>query len=329
MTDQTQHVLVLGGTGHIGAAIARHFATEGYVVKASGRCTRPRANLDGTDIAQLGGDDTAPANLNAWSKDVDIIIDAATPYPLWRHGSNARTVVRAARDRISRIIALAQHRDAALVHISSFTTLPATGSIAERLRISAIRGMHPYFEVKEVVEAEVLGALDGGLRGCVVNPSACFGPYDLKSPEQAFIPMLVNGKVSGTVKHPMNVVDIRDVAACIAAAVRAGYLARRMPVFGHNIKVDDLTRYVCTIAGVTPPKMQAPMLLGLAGAYWAETAAAVAGRKSPWPSLPVLLTAAGRNMAPSAAQTALGLHVRPLGDTLNDAVAWYRQIGHC
>ena len=322
-------VLVLGGTGHIGAAIARAFADTGREVRASGRSVQPRPNLHGTDINQLAGDDTNTANLQAWSDNIGLIIDAATPYPVLRYGVRPRAVVEAARTRMRAVLDLATRRNAALIHISSFTTLPASGSLQDRLRLATVRGMHPYFEVKEVVEREVLGTLNAGLKGCVINPSACFGPYDMKPAEQAFVPMLMQGKVAGTVGHPINVVDVRDVAASVVACADQGFVHRRVPVFGHNIRIDALTRQVCALGGVAAPALRAPLLMALAGTYWAETAAAAMGRDTPWPSLPVLLTAAGRNMERSVAQTALGVPIRPLSETLTDAITWYRQIGRC
>ncbi|NNK16555.1 MAG: hypothetical protein HKP51_06590 [Sulfitobacter sp.] len=141
--------------------------------------------------------------------------------------------------------------------------------------------------------------------------------------------MLLRGKVAGTLNHPVNVIDVRDVASYLSAMVRQDLPFPQVPVLGHNLGIDALTRQICALAGVPAPKLRAPLLLSLAGAYWAESAAALAGRRSPWPSLPMLLTAAGRKMALSKEQISLGIRPRPLEQTLIDAINWYRQIGHC
>ena len=329
MPSDSRRVLVLGGTGHIGAAIARQLASDGFEVRASGRSPEPRANLAGVDVQQLAGDDSHTTNLEAWMQDCSLVVDAATPYPVWRHGARGSHVVAAARQRARTLIALAKERRAALIHISSFTTLPATGSIQDKLRLATVRGMHPYFEVKETVEREMLNALRTGMKGCVINPAACFGPYDLKPADQGFVPMLLRGKVAGTLNHPVNVIDVRDVASYLSAIVQQDLPFPQVAVLGHNLSIDALTRQICALAGVPAPTFRAPLLLSLAGAYWAESAAALAGRRTPWPSLPILLTAAGRNMALSKEQIALGIRPRPLEQTLIDAIDWYRQIGRC
>lgn len=322
-------VLVLGGTGHIGAAIARHFGGLGHHVMASGRAVAPRANLTGTGITQLSGDDTDPATMASWCQNAEIIIDAATPYPLWRHGRGARGVVAAARKRNALLMTQVRAQGGALVHISSFTTLPAASGGGKAIRLGALRGMHPYFELKETVENDVLDALAEGMNGCVINPAACFGPYDLKPAEQAYIPMLMHGKVAGTVGQIINVIDVRDLAQGVYACWQKEFPSARVPFFGHNIAVDTLTRGICAMGGVAPPRIKAPMMMGVAGAYLAESAAALAGRQAPWPSLPMLLTAAGQARAQSAEQRALDISLRPLSETLTDALAWYRQIGQC
>ena len=322
-------VLVLGGTGHIGSAIARQFDAEGNAVRAAGRSATPRENLQGTGITQLAGDDTDPQTVAAWLAETDLVVDAATPYPIWLHGGGARDAVASATARMRAVLDATRRAGAAFIHISSFTTLPASGGVQDRIRLATVRGLHPYFEVKQAVERQVLAALSQGLKGAVLNPAACFGPYDLKPVEQAYIPMLLAGKVAGTVAHPVNVVDVRDVAACASAVLARGFPFRQVPVTGHNIRVDALTRQICALGGVAPPRLRAPLLLAMTGAYWAETTYALMGRDGPWPSLPILLTAAGRAMSISAEQTALGIRPRPLDQTLRDALDWYRRIGRC
>ncbi|MEM7520308.1 MAG: NAD-dependent epimerase/dehydratase family protein [Pseudomonadota bacterium] len=318
--------VVLGGTGHIGAAIARALDQQGLSVTATGRRSVAPPNLMGTDVAYAAGDDRTPGQLAAWVRDADIIVDAATPYPVWRYGADPKTVVAAARRRSRDVVELTSKQGARLVHVSSFTTLPAQGGLKESLRLAWVRGVHPYFEVKEKVEADVLAALSDGLKGTVINPTACFGPYDMKPAKQAFIPMLMQGEVMGSVRHPLNVVDVRDVAACVCALLQAVDGPARLPVSGHNIHVDALMAQVCAIADLTAPTLRAPLLPTATASYLAETAAALRGRKPTWPSLPMLLTLAGGSRKMSAQQRALGVTLTPLDQTLEDAVAWYRQI---
>jgi len=321
--------VILGGTGHIGAAIARRFAEEGFVVRATGRRDIVRPNLDGTGVDIITGDDTDPSVLHDWIDGAEFVVDCATPYPVWMHDRPAQEVVQAAVARTRAVIAAAEATGAGLVLISSFVTLPRTtglwGAIGQGLRA----GAHPYFDLKAAVEDHVSHFLAHGGQGAIIAPSTCFGPYDLKPREQTFIPMLLSGEVHGVADHAMNVVDVRDVADVVMAAAMTGSRTP-IPVFGHDVRLQDLVGMLCAARGVTPPRLIAPegtAALGAAGLHVVETAYAIAGRKTPWPSLPALLLAASYPSAPSPAQRALHPTLRPLERTLEDAIAWYERIG--
>jgi nucleoside-diphosphate-sugar epimerase len=321
--------VILGGTGHIGAAVARRFAEGGFAVRASGRRAIPRPNLDGTGIAVVCGDDTDPELLQRWTKDAAVVVDCATPYPVWMHDRPAQEVVQAAVDRARAVIAATDAAGARLVLISSFTTLPRTTGLWGAIGQGVLAGAHPYFDLKAAVEDHVCDYLAQGGQGAVVAPSTCFGPYDLKPREQTFIPMLLGGEVKALTDHAMNVVDVRDVADVVFAAAAAG-IRRPIPVFGHDIGLQALVQTLCEMRGVTPPGLTAPKggaAFGAAGLHVVETAFALAGRKTPWPSLPALLLAASYPAAPSPVQRQLHPGLRPLHDTLTDAIAWYERIG--
>ena len=318
--------LVLGGTGHIGSAIARLLDQSGHDVVASGRTHKPRPNLDDTNIQIVCGDDHDTSVLSQWMQNMDVVVDAATPYPLALYETDTRYSIARARTRIRAVLNQVRQLDLTLIHISSFTTLPVSGGLKSQLLHGTIRGLHPYFELKEVVETEAIRAIRSGMKGSILNPAACFGPYDLKPKQNALIPMLLAGKVAGSVGHAINVIDVRDVAKCVLSALNHTHKFERIPVFGHNISVDGLMKRVCKFGGVKSPSFRTPTLFGVAGLYWMEAAFAVAGKSSPWPSLPLLLVSAGKEEAQSPEQLALGITPRALDDTIEESVQWYLNI---
>lgn len=326
-TSDPANVLVLGGTGHIGAAIARAFAGAGHTVSVTGLSARPRPNLDGVDVTILSGDDRDPATIKDWCTGRDVIVDAATPYPVWLHNRDQRDPVGSARRRSTQIVQAAKAAGASFIHISSFTTLPRKRGVLGQVGSGLLQGLHSYFAVKIAAEEVVMNAFNTGLSGCVINPATCFGPYDLKPRDQTFIPMLLSGEVKGLVNHVMNVVDVRDVGAIALASVQRGYPHRQVPVYGHDIDLSDLARAICALGQRPAPTLKVPSAMGLAGLYWAETAFALAGRKTPWPSLPMMLLQASYAAPPSAAQTQLHPKLIPLRQTLQDATGWYAEIG--
>ena len=290
-----KRILVLGGTGHLGSAIVRAMDAVGYVVTAAGYRPGPRANLDGCGAMLIHGDDRDPQTLDAWVPGNQLIIDAATPYPLSAFGNAGdRNPLSVAFNRTEALIAAARRENATLVHISSFTTLASGAGTGGRLKDALIHGVHPYFDVKERVERKISSALSDGLQGCIINPAACFGPWDMKPQEMCFIPLLLTGKVPALVGRTINIIDVRDVASAVLAEIRSGIPHRQISLSGHNITVDTLAAKICALGDVRPPALRGSTLLGAAGLFWTESIFAIAGKKSPWPSLPLLLTAVSR-----------------------------------
>lgn len=326
----TGRALVLGGTGHLGAAIARSLAGAGWEVTASGRQAIARPNLTGTGVSIVTGDDGLPSCLEVWVQGRDLVVDAATPYPVDLYSRRSGDPVGAARIRIRRVLDAVRRQEAGFVHVSSFTTLPLpdTASPGAALRHGLLQGSHPYFRLKAEVEAEVRAALDAGMPGTIVLPAACYGPYDMKPRRATFIPSLVAGDVSVIVRRRINVLDVRDLGDVVAALVARGLTQRHVPVFGHDVCVASFCDQVCRIAGVPSPAIAVPSVFGAVGSYWFETLCAMSGRAAPWPSLPALLVQSGHPARPSPGQLAVQERLRPLETTLLDALEWYRSIGY-
>lgn len=320
--------VVLGGTGHLGTAIALKLETLGYKVVATGKRSGPRPAFSDTQVQIETGDDANPGQLDQWIGGADLVVDAATPYPLWLFGGRTKSdPVVDALERTDRVLAAVKREQASLLHISSFVTLPHRKSGIAQVQDGVMRGLHRYFDLKVLTEKRVLAALNAGLRGCVLAPSTVFGPFDGKPVEQAFIPMLMQGKVRGLVRHDLNVVDVRDVADMAGQLLLSGLPHQKIPVFGHNICVTELAHRICRLTGTTPPRASVPAVLGTAGMIWMETAFAALGRTPPAPSLPMMLVSASYAAHPDKKQQALLPELRPLDRTLADAIAWYRRLG--
>lgn len=273
------------------------------------------------------GDDADPALLNAWFKGASVVVDCATPYPVWMFEKPRRKTTNSAVERTRNIIKAVKASNANFVLISSFTTRPGPNSITGAVLKGALHGSHIYFEVKKQVEREVQKHILAGLPGAIIAPSTCFGPYDLKAREQTFIPMLLSNKVPILARHELNVVDVRDVAEVAYAAALCGRFTQPIPVYGHNISLPALAEQICALRGKPAPKIAVPTVFGAANLYWMETMYALTGQKTPWPSLSMLLLAASSPAVPSAVQLRLHPSVRPLDQTLTHAVEWYEKIG--
>jgi dihydroflavonol-4-reductase len=315
--------LVLGGTGHIGNAVVRELLYRGYEVSAAGRRTTPPLNMAGLPVRYLAGNHESPSQLEEWIGGHDIVIDAAAPYPV-----DLVADTLPARRRTQNLIDKLLDRDVRFAYVSSFTTLKKWSADISSFTARIATQLHPYFELKQWMEDRVLEAARRGLPVVIVNPTMCFGPWDLHPRELCLIPRLLSGELPFFPSHYMNVLDVREVAAGLVSALEAERYARPMLFSGHSVSGEVLFRWICEIAGIAPPVWPAPAALTAFAAHFAEAFVASVGGSTPYNSLGALLVYQHEWMPPCQTFRELGVTVRPLYETLLDSVEWYRVAGY-
>lgn len=329
-----RNVLVLGASGLIGNAVVRELIQRGHNV--SGTCRRPHntiRNLDGLSMRVVHGDIDTPGCLDAWIEGHDVVVDAAAPYPLHlmytSEGSEKPTLLYAEK-RTDALIRSLQRHDAKLVHVSTLLAQPTDpGTGLSGLQRRMMRVIHPYFLIKSAIEQRLRQAMSKMPGVMIVQPSACLGPYDVKPREQCLVPKLAAGEVSMAISHKMNVIDTRDLANGIAAAIQNGCYGQTLQLTGLNTSVDEMLSEIAIISGVPAPRLRYPAALGVLPSYWAELMWATLGRPSPLPSLlPTLICEQGW-MITGDQQQALGIVPRPLNATVRDTIRWYQDLGYC
>ncbi len=325
--------LVLGATGHIGQAIVRELLAHGWQVTAATRRHRlPDGCAEGCVLAV--GDADAPGQLDRWAAGHDAVFDAAAPYPMHLFLGTAAgqpAPVAQAAARMARLLQAVQGAGAALLHVSSFTTLPRPGGegALQALEAAARRRLHPYYAAKATMQALALAAAAQGAPVAVINPSACLGPWDRRPRELCVLPLLAAGQVPALVSQPLNVIDVRDVARAARLALEQRLFGQPIALAGHDSRTDLLAAQVCRLAGVAAPRRRWSGRLAAGGMLCAEAGWALLGRPSLVPALGSLLVLDSHAMPPSDAQRRLGVLPRPLAETLRDALDWYRRIGYC
>ncbi|MEO8333502.1 MAG: NAD-dependent epimerase/dehydratase family protein [bacterium] len=319
---RTQKAIVLGATGHAGQAMLRELLGNGYRVTAATRQPTCAALTDlGVCIAT--GDANTPGQLDAWIAGHDLVVDAAAPSPLSVFSGGDGDPLAIARRRTQSLLDAVARYGARLAFVSSFTTLPRPRGERSTFESDWRRRIVPYFRVKQLMEDMVLHAARDGLPAVVVNPTAFLGPWEIGAGRSSFVRMVMQRELPATMHHVINVVDVRDVAAVICAAVVARRYGVRVPIAGHNIAVDALAKRIATIAGVTAPLLSTDSRATAAAAYWIDAAMALTGRATPDAFRVAPLIADAWPMEHSAEQRALGVPIRPLDETLRDAVRWH------
>jgi len=330
-------VLVLGASGLIGNAIVRELIQQGHEVTGTGRAALRPKNLEGLELDFSPGNIDAEGQLEQWVAGQDAVIDAAAPYflnLLSAANEAERRPLNYAGSRTDKLIRAVRGQGAKLMLISTSLTEPPdeSGSLSS-LQSRVVRNLYPYFAAKKLMEERLLDAAEQGLDVVIVRPTACIGPWDIKPREQCWIAHLLNGEIPAVLRHRINVIDSRDLASAVAtlAAGKSNGCTngRTITVAGHNSTTDELLAALCRAGGVRAPQWGIPAALSIVPLLWTELMWAALGTSSPLPSLVPALLCEQRWLDPGAVQGQPGRALRPLAETAEATVGWYREMGYC
>lgn len=320
-------VLVLGATGHIGQAVVRELLSQGRRVTAASRQTAP-ANLAGLDVSIATGDHEKPGQLDEWVCGHELVIDAAAPYPLGvsaLNGPGQPSVFDSARRRTRALLDAVARHGSRLAFVSSFTTLPRPEQGPFAVEAEMRRRIYPYFTVKAEMEEMVRAAAEAGLPAVIVNPTACLGPWEARCSDSSLVYQALTRRLPVVSRDLVNVVDVRDVAVGVLRAVEARRYAKPIALCGHNIGLADLVRRLCELGGTPAPPLSADARTTALFAFWIDSAYAFMGRPAPMAVRAAPLIADAWPMEVGGEQQALGVHPRPLDETLRASVLWQQQ----
>lgn len=326
MREETK-ILVVGATGFVGGHIARALDRQGYAVRAIRRETSETWHLEGVDLEWVYADLDEPETLDEAVAGCAGVIHAAGYYP-----GDALDVDAARRRGVSQLRhlfdACLAHRVARVVYISSPATL-GIGADAD-----AVLDEHDfyvpgtvdnaYFEVKQAMEAEVYRYVRRGLPVVITIPSAIFGPGDLKPTTGRLLLAVARGRLPATIGRWVNVVDVRDVASSIIAALERGRPGRRYILGGANMSVDELVEGICEKVSATPPRFHLPVSPVRKAARFIERAGRTVGVDMPPMLVGLDLVARARRLSDERARAELNHQSRAVESTLSDALAWFQ-----
>ena len=325
------NVLILGATGFIGGHIARAALDHGWHVRGLRR--RPNAVGAIGDVAsqiewvqgELPFQSTAVLQdlkgLSPAMRGCAVVFHSAAAYP---HAE--RDLAGWVSRSVTQIRAVLQAASAARVSRFVYTsTLTTIGFPGESGRQADERDFYVpgtsrsiYYEAKFAMEMEVFRAAAEGLPAVILNPTAVFGPGDIKPTTGEVLLRVARGQIPVYFDAVVNCVDVRDMAAAHVSAAERGRAGQRYILGGHNLALQEVLTTTAQVAGVQPPRWKLS----------ARTVDAVI-RVGDWLRLPLPdLVKTIRHWQPVDSERArreLGLKARPFRDTAHDTIAWFRE----
>jgi dihydroflavonol-4-reductase len=324
-------IVVTGATGHVGNVLLRSLAAEGATalraVVAPGHSTASIADLDveviEADVRNYG------ALLQAF-RGAEIVYHLAGIVSIASGGlerlretnvGGTRNVLAACREAgVGRLVYTSS--------VHAFVEPPHGTCLDETTPIDPARVRGAYAKSKAEATLLVFDAIKEGLDAVVVFPSGIAGPYDFRPSEtgQLFLDCF-SGRLKAYVDGAYDFVDVRDVAQGLMAAARKGRRGQGYLLVGHEITVKDLLRTIEHITGARAPRWRLPFGFTRAvsflipGYYWVR-------RERPlFTTYSLDVITSNCLMSHQKAEQELDYSSRPLRQTLEDTLRWFRQAG--
>jgi dihydroflavonol-4-reductase len=169
-------VLITGGTGQIGNAIAHRLAAEGAEVRALVRSPERARGVLPEGVQLITGDVTDPDSLPAAFEGVTAVYHAAGIPEQWRKdtGEFERVNVAGTRNVVEAALAAGVER---FVYTSTDDALvQGPGEEFDESRLNPTPGQTPYQQSKIAADRVVTVALERGLPAVFLHPAGLYGP---------------------------------------------------------------------------------------------------------------------------------------------------------
>jgi dihydroflavonol-4-reductase len=323
--------LLTGGTGFIGAHVARALVARGERVRCLVRPSSRLHNLLGLPVEVVRGDLRDAESLRRAVQGCEVVFHCAADYRLYARepADLYQNNVDGTRHLLQ---AAAEARCRRVVYTSSVgtLTLPADGRPADERVESTLETMAGDYErSKFLAEREVEAWARRGLPVVTVNPATVIGERDARpTPTGQIIVDFLNRRLPAYVDTGLNLIDVHDVAAGHLAAAERGRPGERYLLAHHNLSLADLLQLLATLTGLPAPRLRLPHWVPLAVAHL-EAGIARWRQRPPRVPLEAARMARQRMFFDGAkAVRELGLPQSPIADALQRAITWFAAQGY-
>lgn len=325
-------VLVTGITGFVGSHAAKALQDDGHELRALVRTpskletvtARVGVDIDGVDVVH--GDVADPAAVGTAVQGCDAVVHAAAIV-----STDSRSEVDVGSINLNgalNVLTTAVLADCdPIIHVSSaaalfpFQTDPVTGDHP----VGTARS--PYASSKANCERLARALQATGRPVVILYPGMIIGPHDHNSSTQMQpMTLWLTKPFPLSSGYTVTLVDVRDVAAVIAASMAPGGGPRRYVMFGHHLSADELHSELQAVTGRDLKSVRLPKAVfrvwGAAGDVLRR-----AGRDSVLSSEAVDYMFDYRSGDNSEAEQQTGVVLRSVSESLADAISWMRDEG--
>jgi nucleoside-diphosphate-sugar epimerase len=321
-------ILVTGATGHIGNVLVRKLISQGHDVRV---LTLPGDNirpLEGLNVERAEGDVTDLDSLLPAFDSVKVVFHLAGIISIMPGQDELlyKVNVEGTRKVVKACLKMDVKR---LIFTSSVHALnepPHGTTIDETCSFKPQYSRGGYDRTKAQASLAVLKGVKKGLDAVIVCPSGVIGPCDYNVSQMGqLILNYLNKDMKIYIDGAYDFVDVRDVAQGLILACKNGKTGESYILSGEKITVKNLLCLLENTTGIKAPSFKIP--------YWLAN---VAGKITPlyyrnrktkplFTSYSAEVLVSNCDINNNKAKMELGYNSRPLKESIQDSVEWFRK----
>ena len=316
-----------GGTGFVGANLARLLLQQGYEVKALVRPDSSMYNLNSLDIELVEGD-LNDRELASKMRDCQVLFHVAACYSLWHRDRNLlhRSNVLGTRNILECARKAKIERTVYTSSVAAIGVGKNNKPVDESHQSPVSKLVGYYKKSKYYAEREAIAATRLGQDIVIVNPTTPIGAWDIKpTPTGEIIVRFLRRNMPFYVDTGLNLIDVRDVAWGHLLALEKGVVGDRYILGNQNLTLKQILDKLSRITDLTAPKHQIPYWIPYLVAWIDEKILTTFNKQ---PSLSVDGVKMSRQKMfynPQKAIATLNLPQSSIDLALETAVNWFQQ----
>ena len=325
----SDRVLVTGATGHLGSALVRALVAAGRPVRALVHDLEEP--LVGLEVEVVRGDVRDNRAVKAAVAGCGVVHHLAALVRLqpWDHGAMEEVNVGGVRN----VSEAARAEGIRLVHYSSihaFRPDRTDDPVDETRDYAALPSVPAYDRSKARGSSVVDKAVLDGLDAVTLHPTGVLGPFDFGTSNQGrWLRRAAAGKEPILVRGGFDWVDVREVVAAGLAAedptrVRTG---EHFIIGGRRAEALEVATMAAAAVGSKPPTLVLPLGFVRALVPVVDLFTGLFHIRTPFTRAALHALDTHRIVSHEKATRVLGHQPRPLGETVRDMMAWYRERG--
>ncbi len=324
---------VTGSTGLLGNNLVRLLVANGHQVKGLIRSEEKAKRLLGDlDVELVTGDMRLVTEFAPELAGCDVVFHTAAYFrEYYQPGDHHDALQEINVHGVIELMTEAdRHRVPCFIHIGSAGTIglkPDGSPGDEKTPPSPLAKSNLYFQSKVTCDRKIRAfRSQNGMRVVEILPSWMWGPGDA-APTAAGQMVLdfMARKIPGIINGGSSVVDARDVAVAMIAAVERGRDRQRYIVGGRYCSVEQIMNGLERVTHVRAPRMRLPHALMMAIAWLHEMWGRMTDKDALITREGVRTLHAKLAVNSAKAERELGVSFRRLRETLRDVVRWYRK----